>query len=143
MHGRTAAPDELSPGTVNVGKEGSDHDMRFVVNSVSCGRTAVGEPPGRLTAKGSFCLADTRVTNAGGAPATLDITRQRLYDTDGHAYTATAYGVDEFPDKHLFDQIKPGQTATGTIVFDIPESATAEHLVLHADPTGKGLTVQL
>lgn len=142
-HGRTSGPDAFNPGTVRIGKEGTDRDMRFVVNSLSCGRKTIGAPPARLTAKGTFCLADTRVTNVGAAPAALDVTRQRLYDTKGHSYTATAYGNGVFPGEHLFDRIRPGQTTSGTIVFDIPESAAADRLVLHAAPTGKGLTVQL
>ena len=142
-HGRTADPEEFSPGTVRIGKEGTDHDMRFVVNSLSCGRKTIGAPSAELTAKGTFCLADTRLTNVGSAPAALDVTHQRLYDTKGHAYTATAYGKDVLPDSHVFDRIKPGQTTSGTIVFDIPESAAADRLVLHAAPTGKGLTIQL
>lgn len=143
ISGRSQAPDELGPQAVPIGKAGTDAGMRFRVNSVSCGKKEVGAAPLTITAKGTFCVADTRVTNGGTNPVALTFADQKLYDTLGRSYSAVRYSPDAFPGQFLFDQLKPGETLSGPIIFDVPESATADHLVLHGDATGKGLTVQL
>jgi serine/threonine protein kinase len=141
---KTANPDEFGPGTVKIREPGADHGMRFLVNSLACGTKRLGNPPKTLTANGTFCLADVRVTNTGAQPATLEADKQRLYDTKNRSYHAVAYGSQVIPGSRLFEPIKPGQTTSGSIVFDVPASAAADHLVLHGgDGSGKGLTVTL
>lgn len=141
--GRSQAPDELGPQTVQIGEDGTDSDMRFRVSSVSCGKKRVGAAPLTLTAKGTFCVADVRVTNVGSKPKALEFDDQKLYDTKKKSYTAVQYGASSFPGQFLFDRLQPNQTVAGPIVFDVPESAAADHLVLRGDTDGEGLTVQL
>jgi hypothetical protein len=142
--GKTANPDEFGPGTVKIREPGSDHGIRFLVNSLACGTKRLGNPPKTLTATGTFCLADVRVTNTGAKPATLDPGKQRLYDTKNRSYQAVTYGSQVISGSNLFGAIKPGQTTSGMIVFDVPASAAADHLVLRGgDGSGKGLTVTL
>ena len=141
--GRSQAPDELGPQTVQIGEDGIDADLRFRVGSMSCGKQRLGAAPRTLTAKGTFCVADVRVTNVGGAPKTLEFPDQKLYDTKKKSYTAVPYDESSFPGQFLFGRLQPNQTVAGPIVFDVPESAAADHLVLHGEGDGEGLTVQL
>jgi len=140
MGERSRAPDG---GTVQIGQAGSDADMRFQVNSLSCGKKQIGAEPLTLTANGTFCVADVRLTNAGSEPHAISFGDQKLYDTKGKSYRSVKYAASSFPGQYLFDQIQPNQTVSGPIIFDIPESAAADHLELHGDDSGKGLTVKL
>ena len=142
--GRTQNPDEFGPQTIHIGDTGADSDIRFQVNSLSCGKKHVGDDNGSyLTAYGTFCVADVRVTNAGNDPRTLSFQDQKLYATDGKSYPSSPYEPRTFPGHFLFEKLDPDQTTSGPIVFDIPESAKADHLVLRGDGSGRGLTVDL
>lgn len=139
---RSEAPGESGPHTVDVGDTGTDGDVRFRVGSLSCGKKKIGTKPMSLTADGKFCVAEVRLTNVGGKPQRLSFDRQKLYDTKHKSYLSAQYAPDSFPGEFLFDQLKPNQTTSGPIVFDVPEPATVDYLVLHGGGKGKGLTVR-
>jgi hypothetical protein len=131
---------------VKIGDPVRDGKFEFVVKSVTCGKTSVGTNQ-YLTkeAQGQFCLMDLTVKNIGDQQQLFAESAQKLLNTDGLQYSsdsvASLYNSNN-SDTWL-NQINPGNSVQGVIVFDIPTDQVPASAELHDSVYSGGVKVQL
>jgi hypothetical protein len=132
----TGAP---SPAT-GFGVPVTDGGLRFVVAGIDCSKSQLGEGLLALHARGQFCLAQVTVSNSGDTSESLDNTAQILWDNRGERHEVDFFARLKLHE-NLWDTIDPGETRTGTLVFDIPRDADARELELHESSHSAGVRI--
>jgi len=139
------SPSPTEPPPPGIGDPVRDTTVEFRVTEVSCGHRTVGEGVLTRRARGQYCVASFEVRNVGSALAILNV-------TDQHAVTASGSRHRANPDataaaNNLFFVLPlllaPGDSATGKIVFDIPEDATLATLELHDSERSEGAIITI
>jgi hypothetical protein len=122
-----------------------DGKFEFVVKSVECGEDKIGASFMAEKAQGQFCIATVKVTNIGDESQMFDGTSQYLYDVQGREFEASTEAAIVLPESQSFlEDINPGNTVTGKVVWDVPASGfKADHLELHDSMFSGGVEVTL
>ena len=93
------------------------------MTSVNCGKTQIGSSDFGVKAQGKFCLVSMKVKNIGDKPQTLFGDNQKLFVGDAE-YGANAEAGIYLDDSQTFiEEINPGNSLTGIVVFDVPKNA--------------------
>ena len=135
-----------SEAIARIGEPVRDGKFEFVVKSVTCGKNSVGTNQ-YLTkeAQGQFCLMDLTVKNIGDQQQTFTENAQKLLNADGMQYSsdsvASLYNSNN-SDTWL-NQINPGNSVQGVIVFDIPKDQVPTSAELHDSVYSGGVKVSL
>lgn len=130
-----------------VGEPARDGKFEFTVKSVTCGRESVGTNE-FLTrkAQGQYCLVDMTIKNIGNEKQSLLSSDQKLFNSAGQEYsaddTATIYNSSD-TGVTWYNDINPGNSASGVIVFDIPKDQTPVSAELHDSAFSNGVKVNL
>ncbi len=122
-----------------------DGKFEFNVTGMDCSKTTLGADPISTQASGVFCLVNVSVANIGSEAQTLDSTSQVAYDAAGNKYstdTEAAFYLDE-AGQTLFEQLNPGTSVNGVLVFDVPAGTQLTELELHDSMFSGGVTVNL
>lgn len=131
--------------TARIGSPVRDGKFEFLVSGVDCGRDRLGEAYLNTTAQGQFCLVSMRITNIGDEPQTMFSDNQKLFDAAGREYAAdteAAFYLDE-ASQTLWEEINPGNTVKGVVVFDVPKKTTPTRLRLHDSAFSGGVVIEL
>ena len=138
----TAALGPALPGLNTPVKDGK---FEFVIGSVSCGHPSVSRAFVSRPAQGQFCLVALSVRNVGTKSQTFADAFQKANGPTGDSYAAdTAAGLLANTDgANVWTLINPGNKVSGTIVFDIPASATISTVELHDSALWHGVTIQV
>jgi hypothetical protein len=142
-----ASPSEEAPAAIVSGlnKPARDGNFQFTVKKVQCGVNKVGDQYLKKTAQGQYCVVTVTVKNVKNEPQTLS-------DTDQVAYVGTAsYHADSEAGMYannnqtnvLFNEINPGNSVTGKMLFDIPKGKKLTKLELHDSAFSGGVEVNL
>ena len=135
-------PQEVEQEPPGLGQEATDGDLTFVVTAVEDGPPIIGPPDSGTEAQGKFVLVTMTVTNHGDSPRSLVGDNQFLIDTEGQKASAnTEAAVHLSNASSLFEEINPGKTVTGVVVFDISADATPAGVELHDSALSDGVTV--
>jgi len=133
--------------TAKVGEAARDGKFEFTVSSVKCGVPTVSDSSGYLSksAQGQYCELNVAVKNIGDEPQMFDGSNQYLFNSSGQKYTydstATIYAN---PSNSTFlNNINPGNSASGIVIFDIPKDAVPATAELHDSAFSGGVKVQL
>jgi hypothetical protein len=130
-----------------MGEEARDGQFAFTVDNFECvGNTiaADNEFLDDAVAQGQFCLLDISVENIGSEAQTLSASNQYLYDAEERRFSASDdFEVMMVVETPIFDEINPGNSLSGTIVFDVPETAEIEFAELHDSAFSGGVLVDL
>jgi hypothetical protein len=126
-----------------LGDEVRDGKFSFVVHSVKCGAKSLGG--GFAKAQGQFCLVNMTVKNIGDEAQTMFSSNQYAYKGD------TKYDVDDAAtvaasvdsDDPWINDINPGNSLRGVIVFDVPKGTQLTKLELHDSAFSGGTEVFL
>jgi sRNA-binding protein len=113
-----------APALPGLGEAVSAGDWTFTVNDLECGLDQVGDDFLTKEAQGQFCLMSLKVKNNGDTAATLMSDNQKLLDKKGREYSSDSEAsiyADGASDLWI-EEINPGNTAKGVVVFDIPTS---------------------
>jgi len=113
------------------------------VNSVSYTKHVGGEFGD--TAQGHFAVLHLTVKNIGNDSQTLDDSAQVLF-ANGHKYDASSSAdimANNASNSVFFNDINPGNTVHGVMVFDMPTNVTAEKAELHDSIFSDGVGVSL
>ncbi|WP_432824380.1 serine/threonine-protein kinase [Dactylosporangium sp. CA-092794] len=123
----------------------TDGKLKFTLAGFSCGVKEVGDWPLVRRPAGQFCLADLRVENTGGSAGRLWPGNQQLRDSGGTQYAADQWSWLYYSKtRPLVNDIGPGETATGTLVFDVPTGLTFTELRVKSGIVGgDGSTIRL
>lgn len=131
-----------------IGQPAKDGKFEFTVNKISCGETSLSDGFGNVeaTAQGQFCRMNVSVKNIGNQAQSFDETAQYLYDTSGKKYsidtTATIWAqpTEQSP---WGNDINPGNTLTGDVMYDVPKAVTPVTAELHDSSFSGGVKVSL
>lgn len=134
--------------TAKVGQPADDGKFEFTVSSIQCGQTTVGTNQYlQKQAQGQYCLLNLSIKNIGDQAQSLSSSDQYLYDAQNHKYsaddTATIYNEPSGNSSTWYNSINPGNSVTGTIVFDIPKGVTPTTAELHDSAFSGGVKVTL
>lgn len=134
-------PDEGLPG---IGDAVRDGKFEFTVTAVETGVPEVGDEFLREEAQGQFVLVHLTVANIGDEAQMLDGSNQTLVDTEGREHSANSSAAIYLEDSDTFlNDINPGNSVEGTVVFDIPADAVPATVELHDSMFSGGVTVSL
>jgi hypothetical protein len=137
-----AAPAKSGPG---LGDEARDGKFAFVVHKIKCGVGAVGTQYVGAKAQGQFCLVSLTVKNIGDEPQTMFSSNQYAFRGDTKYSvddTATLYAAKN-ADSPWIKEINPGNSLTGTLVFDVPKNIKLDKLELHDSAFSGGVSMSL
>lgn len=133
-------PEEASEA--RMGEAATDGQFTFTVTGFECGETTIGEDPFHEEAQGQFCLLDVTVENTGTEARGLSADNQYLYDDEERQFSSDityAFAIDT----PIYEEINPGNSIQGTIVFDVPQDANIVFAELHDSPFSGGVLVSL
>lgn len=123
-----------------------DGKFEFIVSGVECGKPSVGTNE-YLTqqAQGQFCLVNVSVKNIGNEAQTFDSSSQYLFDASGAKFSAdgTASLYANPQGSTFLNQINPGNSVNGVLVFDLPKDKTPVTAQLHDSPMSNGVKISL
>lgn len=135
-----------SASVAKIGESVRDGKFEFTVASIKCGETSVGTNQ-YLTkqAQGQFCLLNVTVKNIGSEAQTFDSSSQYLFDGAGAKLSAdSSASLYANPEGSTFlNQINPGNSVTGIVVFDIAKGVTPVSAELHDSAFSSGVKVNL
>lgn len=143
--GQQAAAPAAGP---HIGQPAADGKFRFVITRVSHA-TSVGDTSLGLgeTAQGRFTVLHLRVTNISNQSQTLDDSAQYVYDARGRKFDAnTTADLDANPGNNggvFLNDINPGNSVSGVILFDLPRGDKAVKAELHDSVFSGGVVVAL
>lgn len=145
--GSSSAGDTSSDPAQAVGLNQAVRDgkFEFTVTSMDCSKNTLGTAPITTQATGVFCLVSVSVANIGDEAQTLDATSQVAHDAQGREYSTdieAAFYLDNGGDA-LFNQLNPGASVDGVLVFDVPAGTQLTSLELHDSMLSGGVTVNL
>lgn len=132
--------------TAKIGQAANDGKFEFTVSSVQCGQASVGSNQYLTkTAQGQYCLLNVSVKNIGDQAQSLLSSNQYLLNASGQKYsaddTATLYNAPN--GTSWYNDINPGNSVTGAIVFDVPKDQTPTTAELHDSAFSNGVKVNL
>jgi hypothetical protein len=136
----TQTPTPVSSGIGNPVRDGA---IELVVTAVDCDKKKVGRGVFAREAAGQFCLVEFALRNTGSGVVTLSASHQWVVTTDGtrHQADVDATMVANSSLFVGFTLVLPGDSMTGTLVFDIPDTAELETIELHEGPGTEGAIV--
>lgn len=142
------APAEAEPpaeaGAAGIGEPVRDGKFEFTVTGIEAGVAEIGNESFGEQAQGQFVLVQLTVTNIGDEPQTLFDDNQTLVDDQGREHSANTMAGIYLEDNDTFvNEINPGNTVDGTIVFDIPTDAVPVSIELHDSAFSGGVSVKL
>lgn len=130
-----------------IGEAARDGKFEFVVKSIKCGESSVTAAGGYLSksAQGQYCLVDISVKNIGDKQQIFLESDQKLLNASNVEYsadsTATLYNSNN--SDVFVNEINPGNTVEGTIVYDIPKDQTPVTAELHDSSFSNGVKINL
>ncbi|BCY13186.1 DUF4352 domain-containing protein [Actinoplanes sp. L3-i22] len=136
---------EKKDETPGLGQAAKDGKFQFTVTGVKCGATKVGSDFLNQKAQGQFCLIDLTIKNIGKEAQTFLDSEQKAYDAKKVEYSvdsaAAMYANGD--NQILFQEINPGNTVKGKLVFDVPKGTKLTELDLHDSMFSGGVKVAL
>ncbi|HLS39845.1 MAG TPA: DUF4352 domain-containing protein [Ornithinicoccus sp.] len=130
-------------GAPGLGTPVRDGKFEFVVTEVETGLTSIGEGITREEPQGQFVLVHLSVTNIGDEAQSFFDGNQKLVDDRGRTHETSSAAMWLEDNDLWVNDINPGNTVEGVLLFDIPEDATPAQLELHDSAFSGGVTVDL
>lgn len=130
-----------------LGEPARDGKFEFTVKSVDCGKTRIGDQYFGTDAQGEFCLVNISIKNIGDEAQSLFADNQYAYNKDGQRYSADSeaaiYLDSDAGSNTWYDEINPGNSVSGAIVFDVPKGTKLATVELHDSAFSGGVKVDL
>lgn len=133
-----------SAEAVAIGAPVRDGDFEFVVHGVESGVAGIGNDYFGTTAQGQFIVVDLSVTNIANEPQWFMLDYATLYNAEGQKFAASGEAMFYLEDgASILDEINPGNTLRGKVVFDVPASVTPVTIELQDSLFSGGAVVNL
>lgn len=106
----------------------TDKDLAFTATNVTKAKS-LGNSYTKKDAQGTFYVITLNVKNVGKETATIDSSMIKITDSQGRKFDRsiegqTAKGLSQGKVDMFLQQVQPGLSVTGDIVFDLPDDAT-------------------
>jgi hypothetical protein len=135
-----AAEPEL-PG---VGDAVRDGKFEFTVTKVEPGVQEIGDEFLSQEAQGQFVLVHLTVENIGNESQYFDGNNVTAYDAENREFAADTEAAIYLDDSNSFlNEINPGNSVDGVVVFDVPADVELSQLELHDSVFSGGVEVTL
>lgn len=113
--------------TSKIGEQVQSGDLAFTVNGVK-EYQSLGNSFTSKDAQGVFKVVSLKIENVGKETKTIDSSMIKLMDSEGRTFERsidgqTAKGLSQGQVDLFLQQVQPGLSVNGEIVFDVPESA--------------------
>lgn len=144
----TTTTEETTPPPATINTSIRDGKFEFTVLSLKCGATHVGGEYLGDDAQGKFCIMKLTVKNIGDQSQMLDASNQFAFNAAGQRYDADSSAsmsanYSENGTSTFLEDINPGNSVTGKVVFDIPKDQTVSSLELHDSYLSGGVTIKV
>jgi uncharacterized protein DUF4352 len=122
-----------------------DGKLQFTVTGLRCGLEQVGSELLSDRAQGEFCLVDVVVKNVASTAQTFLESSQKATDATGNVYSVDSdAGISANGESSVFlEQINPGNSVRGQLVFDVPAGTKLTSVVLHESFYTAGVKIPL
>ena len=122
-----------------------DGKFTFTVTGFECGIPSVGSDMLGETAQGQFCRVGLVVENTGNEPQYMFADNQKAFDAEGREFSPSTSAMiyDGDAGAAWMTEINPGNSITGSLLFDIPAGATLTSIELHDSAFSGGVKVSL
>lgn len=131
------------PKTAGIGQPVKDGKFTFTVTKVQNGPRRIGDQYAGKNAQGKFIFVRVTVHNHGAEAQTFFGDAQKLL-AGGKEYSADSEASIYLKDaESLLEEINPGNTVKGTIVYDVPKSVMPTAIELHDSPFSGGVKMSL
>lgn len=122
-----------------------DGKFQFTVTGMKCNVPSVGPDGLGQKAQGEFCLIDVQVQNVAGTAEVFNDSSQQAVDAKGAVYSVdSGAAIYANGDASTFlEEINPGNTVKGKLVFDVPKGTKLTSVVLHESMYTAGIKVPL
>jgi len=119
--------------------------VEFTVTGVACDveRFAAWRTLQGRSVRGHYCVVDVEAVIAGDAPHDLSGVTQIAFDQTGAAYEMDGASHQISEKGRLFDDLAPGDRATGRLAFDLPDGRQVVSVELRAYQGGAAARVDL
>jgi len=141
---KAEAPAPEPPAEDRIGTAVRDGKFEFTVTKVQPGVAKVGDSFLEQKAQGQFVLVHVTVTNIGDEAQYFSDSEQKVKDVQGRQFSADTSAAIHIKGNDVFlNEINPGNTVKGVLVYDMPKGAKPASIELHDSPFSGGVTVRL
>lgn len=135
---------ESNSEIAKIGTPVRDGKFEFTVNGVECGATTLGNEFFNEKAQGQFCVMDVSVKNIGNEAQLFSGSDQLVFNAAGQQYSNDSSAEIALEENDTFlEEINPGNTVEGRVVFDIPKDQKLVKAELHDSSFSNGVEVSL
>lgn len=145
-----SASSKKAATVAKIGEPARDGKFEFTVHSFKCGDTTITQPDNSYAttnAQGQFCQMDLTVKNIGNVQQNFAGSDQYVYDGSSKQFSyssdGTIYANNSSSQFALYQNINPGVSVQGVLVFDVPAGTTPAYAMLHDSPASNGVKVGL
>ena len=121
-----------------------DGQFEFTVTKVQAGVAKLGSDMFGEKAQGQFVLVHVTVENIGDEAQYFSDSNQKVQDAKGREFSADTGAALYVDDNDVFlNEINPGNTVKGVLVYDMPKNTRPASIELHDSAFSGGVTVRL
>lgn len=136
-------PEESAPARAGIGDPVVSGDLQLVVENVDDPVAEIGSEYFNTAAQGEFVVMTIAVTNVGDEPKFFMDSSLTLL-AGGKTFNPDSSAPMYLEDRAiLFDEINPGNTLKGAVVFDLPVGTSLETLEFEGGLFDKAVSVAL
>ncbi len=136
--------------TETIGKIGdavTANDLSFTATDISKAKS-LGSSYSKKEAQGTFNVITLTIKNTGKETVTIDSSMLKVIDSQGRKFDysiegQTAKGLAQGKVDLFLQQVQPGLSVTGDIVFDLPDDATDLKLIVKGSMFGTEKQISL
>ena len=130
--------------TAKLGTAVRDGQFEFTVTKVQAGVAKIGSDMFGEKAQGQFVLVHVTVENIGDEAQYFSDSDQKVQDAKGREFSADTGAALYVEDNDVFlNEINPGNTVKGVLVYDMPKNTRPASIELHDSAFSGGVTVRL
>jgi hypothetical protein len=132
------------PKAAGIGDPVRDGKLEFTVTKIETGVAEIGDEFFGKKAQGQFLLLHVKVENIGDEAQTFFGENFTALDADDREFSADTEAAIYLDESNSFiNEINPGNTAEGIVVFDVPKDTKITTLELHDSFFSGGVTVKV
>lgn len=120
--------DSLESRTHSVSENFKVGELSYVVNDVSTRQVVGTNRYLQEEADGEFVLVELEITNEGQESTTISNSHLTLVDSQDRSYSVDSDAFAAVENSFTFEQLDPGLSKEGTLVYDTPQSQEGRQL---------------